>query len=86
MEDTHAITTLDDSISEYFEKEGDKGAIITGWILSVSVKHPSLPSSDGYFTTNSPGLPHHSQVGLLHGALNDMQATVIANQLKAGNR
>jgi len=76
MKTNEALAELDKAISAYSEAEGDQGAIVTGWVLSLSVMHPY-----GYFTTNSPGLPYHSQLGLLHAALEDKKATVLSNML-----
>jgi hypothetical protein len=81
MKTNEALAELDKAISAYSEAGGDQGAIVTGWVLSLSVMHPSLPGSDGYFATNSPGLPYHSQLGLLHAALEDKKATVLSNML-----
>jgi hypothetical protein len=35
---------LDDAIGDVVKK-GDPGAIVTGWMLSISVKHPTLDAT-----------------------------------------
>jgi len=46
MSHTDAGVVLDDAIGELVQ-EGDPGAIVTGWVLSISVKHPTMPRGDG---------------------------------------
>lgn len=82
MDSTEAHKALDSAISTFSDIDGDAGALVTGWVLSVSVVHPSLPGSDGYFSSHSPGLPYHSQLGLHHSALEEMKTTVMTNHLK----
>jgi len=86
MESSPAVHALDTAIGAFAEADGDQGAIVTGWVLNVSVVHPSLPGSDGYFSAHSPGLPYHSQLGLLHSALEEMKTTVMAHHLKGKNQ
>ena len=75
---------LDDAIGELVQ-EGDPGAIVTGWVLSISVKHPTMPRGDGYISLNSEGLPYHSQIGLLHAALEEKNKQILVNTfLEAG--
>lgn len=81
MDSSEANTALDSAICTFSNTHGDTGAMVTGWVLSVSVVHPALPGSDGYFSTHSPGLPHHSQLGLHHSALDEMKTTVMVNHL-----
>jgi hypothetical protein len=82
MESSPTLTVLDDTISSFVDADCDAGAVVTGWTLSVSVVHPALPGSDGYFVVHSPGLPYHSQLGLLHSALDEMNTTSLVNHLK----
>jgi hypothetical protein len=82
MESSPALTVLDHTISTFADADCDTGAIVTGWTLSVSVVHPAIPGSDGYFVAHSPGLPYHSQLGLLHSALDEMKTTILVNHLK----
>ena len=75
---------LDDAIGELVQ-EGDPGAIVTGWVLSISVKHPTMPGGDGYISLHSEGLPYHSQIGLLHAALEDTNNQILVTTfLEAG--
>ena len=69
---------LDDAIDELVQ-EGDPGAIVTGWVLSSSVKHPTMPRGDGHISLNSEGLPYHSQIGLLHAALEEKNNQILVN-------
>ena len=79
MEPQAAKQRLDDAIADYVRATGDDGAILTGWVLSGSVQHPSVPGSDGYFTDNSQGLPYHSQLGLLMTSIQEKKNTVLVN-------
>jgi hypothetical protein len=75
---------LDDAIGDVVKK-GDPGAIVTGWMLSISVKHPTIPQGDGYISMNSEALPYHSQIGLLHAALEEKSNQILLNTfLEAG--
>jgi hypothetical protein len=73
---------LDHAISEYFDAAGDQGSIVTGWIITASVQHPTMANSDGYFTQNSEGLPFHSQIGLLSAALDEKKNMILINMWK----
>jgi hypothetical protein len=79
MESQAAKQRLDDAIADYVRATGDDGAILTGWVLSGSVQHPSTPGSDGYFTDHSQGLPYHSQLGLLMTSIQEKKNTVLVN-------
>ena len=46
MSQKEAEVGLDDAIGELVQ-EGDPGAIVTGWVLSISVKHPTMPLGYG---------------------------------------
>ena len=70
---------LEDAIEAWVKERGDGGDLVTGWMLLTSVKHPNLPNSDGYTIDHSSGLPYHSQLGLLVGALDDRKNTVLLN-------
>ena len=84
MKTDEALSTLDEAVGAFAKEGGDEGAILTGWVLSVSVMHPSMPGSDGYFSAHSPGLPHHTQMGLFHSALEEMKTAVMVNHLGRG--
>ena len=77
-------TELDQIISEYVAKNmsTDGTDIVTGWILCVSVKHPSLPGSDGYVAEHSEGMPYHTQLGLLHAITDEKRGIVMAQIAK----
>ena len=81
MAKTTAEKVLDDAIGEFVGSQ-DPGALVTGWVLSISVKHPTMPSGDGYISLNSEGLPYHSQIGLLHAALEEKNTTILLGALK----
>ena len=85
MAKTTAEKILDDAIGELVGSQ-DPGAIVTGWVLSISVKHPTMPSGDGYISLNSEGLPYHSQIGLLHAALEDKNNQILVNTLLEAGR
>lgn len=75
-------TELESYIEKYVRANADGAEIITGWVLSVSVKHPSMETSDGYIVENSEGLPYHSQIGLLTAALDEKRNTVLSQVIK----
>jgi len=84
--DQKALQQLDDAISEFFNTAANAGAIVTGWVLTGSVKHPQMHSGDGYFTQTSEGLPYHSQLGLLSAALEEKKNLVLINTWKEEKR
>jgi hypothetical protein len=55
-------------------------------VLSISVKHPTMPGGDGYISLHSEGLPYHSQIGLLHAALEDKNNQILVNTLLEAGR
>jgi hypothetical protein len=73
---------LEAQIEKYVRANADGAEIITGWVLSVSVKHPAANNSDGYIVENSAGLPYHSQLGLLMAALDEKKNTVLSQVIK----
>lgn len=73
---------LEQQIEKYIRANADGAEIITGWVLSVSVKHPSMETSDGYIVENSEGLPYHSQIGLLTAAIDEKRNTVLSQVIK----
>lgn len=77
-----ARSTLDDAIRSFVTQNGDGSDVVTGWVLTTSVKHPRLPNSDGYITEHSPGLPYHAQLGLLVAAADEKRNTLLSNILK----
>lgn len=77
-----ARRALDEAITEFMRETGDGGEVVTGWVMSCSVKHSTLPSSDGYALEHSEGLPYHSQLGLLQAALDERRHTVLAGLLR----
>ena len=84
MSERTADAGLDDAIGD-FVQESDPGATATGWVLSISVKHPTMPRGDSYISLNSEGLPYHSQIGLLHAALEEKNNQILVNTfLEAG--
>jgi len=85
MRDQTAELSLDDAIGDVVQ-QGDPGAIVTGWVMSVSVKHQNMPQGDGYIYFHSEALPHHSQIGLLQTALDDKSNTILVNTLLEAGR
>ena len=85
MKDQKAELSLDDAIGDVVQ-QGDPGAIVTGWVINVSVKHQNMPKGDGYIYLHSEALPHHSQIGLLHTALEDKSHTILVNTLLEAGR
>ena len=85
MKDQKAEISLDDTIGEVVQ-QGDPGAIVTGWVISVSVKHQNMPKGDGYIYLHSEALPHHSQIGLLQTALDDKSNTILVYTLLEAGR
>lgn len=77
--------TLDDAVRRYAEESADGSDVVTGLVLTTSVKHPLLPNTDGYITEHSPGLPYHAQIGLLVAAADEKRNTILANILKENN-
>jgi hypothetical protein len=82
MTDKEALQKLDEAINEFVTGYADKGAILTGWVLTGSTKHPQMLSSDGYLTQHSQALPYHSQIGLLTAALEEKKNLVLINTWK----
>jgi hypothetical protein len=75
---------LESQIEKYVRSNADGKEIITGWVLSVSIKHPSANNSDGYIVENSDGLPYHSQLGLLVAALDEKKSAVLSQIIREG--
>ena len=50
-------STLDDAVRHYVKEHGDGSDVVTGWVLTTSVKHPLFPNSDGYITEHSQDSP-----------------------------
>lgn len=85
MESHKQERALDDAIGDVVA-DGDPGAIVTGWVLSVSVKQPAAPRADGYISVHSEGLPYHSQIGLMHAALEEKNNQILINTLLESGR
>jgi hypothetical protein len=75
---------LDEFIQKYVRSNADGAEIVTGWVLSISVRHPAADNSDGYIVENSDGLPYHSQVGLLTAALDEKKNIVLSQIIREG--
>ena len=80
-----AQSPLDDAVRHYVKENGDGSDVVTGWVLTTSVKDPLFPDSDGYITEHSPGLPYHAQLGLLVAAADEKRNIILANILKEDN-
>jgi hypothetical protein len=75
---------LEAEIEKYVRSNAEGEEIITGWVLSISVKHPAANNSDGYIVENSEGLPYHSQLGLLMAALDEKKNIVLSQVVREG--
>lgn len=66
---------IDEAINEYVKATTVPGAFVTGFFVVASMSSPEhdVGNNDGYVTIPSDGLPYHSQIGLLHLALQDKQ-------------
>lgn len=73
---------LEEQIEKYIRANADGVEIVTGWVLSVSAKHPRLSGSDGYIVEHSEGLPYHSQLGLLVSAIDEKKNTILSQVLR----
>lgn len=78
-------STLDDAVRHYVKEKGDGSDVVTGWVLTTSVKHSFFPDSDGYIAEHSPGLPYHAQLGLIVAAADEKRNTILANILREDN-
>lgn len=76
---------LEKHIEEYVRSNADGVEIITGWVLSLSVRHPEMNTSDGYIVENSEGLPYHSQIGLLTAALDEKKNIILSQVIREGS-
>lgn len=68
---------FEEAVTQLIRATGDGQEIVTGWVLCASVKHPSMPNSDGYTVENSAGLPYHTQIGLLQASIDEKRGTVM---------
>jgi hypothetical protein len=73
---------LEEQIQKYVRANADGKEIITGWVLSLSVKHPAANNSDGYIVENSEGLPYHSQLGLLMAAMDEKKNIILSQVIR----
>jgi len=73
---------MDSAVEKYIRANLDGSEIVTGWVLSVSVRHHAMQNSDGYIVENSEGLPYHSQLGLLTAALDEKRNSILSQTLK----
>jgi hypothetical protein len=73
---------LDEHIERYVRANADGHEIVTGWVLSLSVKHPAIEGSDGYIVETSDGLPYHSQIGLLIAATDEKKNTILSQVIR----
>lgn len=73
MSEKETFNKLDDAIRAHVKESSGDDVITTGWVLVASASSLAYDSNgeDGYVTFASPGLPHHSQVGLLTIANDD---------------
>ena len=73
-----AYSELNDAMSKYVNDD-ENNFIVTGWltVMSVSSINDLDGSNDGYLVVSSDGLPHHTQIGLLEVASNDIRNTAL---------
>jgi hypothetical protein len=76
------VKCIDSSIDEYI-KGNSASAFVTGWVVIASISSPEhdIGSEDGYVTITSEGLPHHSKLGLLTMANQDLQSMAIISAM-----
>lgn len=65
------VQDLDKAISNHVKTNRSESSMVTGWIVLASVADSEALESDGYIMQSSPGLTHHTSVGLLQVALDD---------------
>jgi hypothetical protein len=75
-------SVLDEHIQNYVRANADGSEIVTGWVLSLSVKHPAAEGSDGYIVETSQGLPYHSQIGLLTAAIDEKKNIILSQVIR----
>ena len=78
-----SVDKFDEAVSDFINEETE-GLMVTGWILSAVVKHPSNPRMDGYIVEHSEGMPYHSQLGLLSASLDEKKNHVLSQVIKEG--
>lgn len=76
------IREFDKAVEQFVHANTGGGEMVTGWVISLSVKHPDRHEADGYVVEHSEGLPYHSQIGLLHAALNEKTNVVLSQVIK----
>lgn len=69
---------MDEWVANYVRDNATGEEIVTGWVISISMRHPGMNNADGYVVEHSDGLPYHSQLGLLMAALDEKKNTVLA--------
>lgn len=76
------VKGIDSSIDEYI-KDNNSSAFVTSWVVVASISSPEhdIGSEDGYVTITSEGLPHHSKLGLLTMANQDLQSMAIISAM-----
>lgn len=76
------VKGIDSAIDGYI-KDNSASAFITGWVVVASISSPEhdIGSEDGYVTITSEGLPHHSKLGLLTMANQDLQSMAIISAM-----
>lgn len=79
---TEDVKGIDAAIDEYI-KDNSASAFVTGWVIMASISSPEhdIGSQDGYVTITSEGLPHHSKLGLITVANQDMQSMAIISSM-----
>jgi hypothetical protein len=84
MANTEAKRKIEEAIQEYVRAEAGQAEIVTGWVISISLKNSEVPNSDGYVVDQSAGMPYHSQIGLLTAALEEKKNTILSQVIREG--
>lgn len=78
------MNKFDDAVQEFVREVSSQEEIVTGWVLCATVKHPSIPNSDGYVVQHTKGMPYHSQIGLLQASLDEKRNTILSQVIQEG--
>lgn len=78
-----SVQKIDDAISHHVKTNRGQSSILTGWIVIASVSDSASYERDGYVLQSSPGMSHHTQLGLLNMALDDKKNISLLATIKA---
>ena len=78
------MNEFDEAVQEFVRQVSNEKEIVTGWVLCATVKHPSMPNSDGYVVQHSKGLPYHAQIGLLQASMDEKRNVILSQVIQEG--